>query len=301
MRLIAWVAAAVVAVSIQAAEGAEIRTQLPGTGISIVAPEGFIRSSLGSGFNDIPNHSFIALSAGEGAPGAPSLEDGFKGMYPRPPELLEVDGARGTLYQKVRRSDGGAWDGLTLVLRKNGHVIFANAQYFGTDAKEISKLRSSLLSIRWDGALADAETAFGVRLRFAGLRLVPNSLGTLVYTASGMPAKGVTTATVGTTPVAGGQAGTFADKCKAALIPAFRGQQIEGPHISTIAGKDVCEVWTASRAQPLTYMGVVAMHLDAALLVSGWGGTSDPGDRERTLATLRSGIASLGDVEGSNR
>jgi hypothetical protein len=299
MKFISWVALAFIGFSTHAAELADsdVRTRLPGTGISILAPKGFVRNSFGTGLSDIRHRSFIVFNAGEEAPGATALEDTYRTMYPRPPEAVVLDGALATLYQKNRREDGGEWDGLTLVLKRNGRTILAGAQYLGTDQDEISRLRASLLSVQWDGSAVDAEAAFGVSLRFDGLRLVSNTLGFLGYTESGKFAKGTTTVMVSPLPLAQGLSESFAEKCKAVLVPAFRRRAVEGPRFSEAGGKHICEIWTADQETTFQYMALVAMTSDSGIFVGGWTEGATVPAHEKALASFRSGIASLRDIQ----
>lgn len=141
-------------------EAAGARVQIPGTGVSIVAPAGVKLAAIGSMLVDDPHELSIAaivLPARTFRERQAMVELG----YPGGPETVRFGTVPATLRHRTREQHGTGDDGWLLTIEGDPSLVVL-ASYQGSDRERWKALGANLRSVEWNPRALDPELALGV-------------------------------------------------------------------------------------------------------------------------------------------
>ena len=259
---------------------AQAETTLPGTGITMVLPEGIIPSPLGTMYSDEGRKTLLAISVGlvkHNTANDPMMQ----ALYPEPVEELRNGHVSGKIFKRTRAKNGGTWDGWWLNVVKGDRVLDVKISYSGSNDGEFEKLKDYLSTGKWDGNLGDPEQAFGLRLDIPGMKLAHPGLGALLYTADGQPEWEQPNLFLMAVPgFATGDMDAFHKVCEAAAAKMMAGTAYSPVRYQAERGVNVCDVSGQTSRFGQGYSAVVMMPEGGVFAATG---TGDPQAFQRAL------------------
>jgi hypothetical protein len=249
--------------SIMATDANGKRTNVWGTGVSLVLPPGVAVAPLGTNYTNVAQDILVSISVG------PSYRDisafpKVRSMYPDPVESLQNASLSGSVYKRTRMESGGPWDGWWLEVKRGSNVLDVRIYYSGSDSKTFPALKSYLSSVSWDDRTIDPEVAFGLKLEIPRLQVVRAGAGALLYNEDGEPLQRGQYLLLNTSPHSFGK-----DISKFRKLCEVGGPTVLLGHSSSIRyaevnGVNVCDAWTSATSNGRDYYAAV-MFSDGSL------------------------------------
>ena len=260
------------------------RTLVPGTGISLVLPEGVVMPPLGSIFAN--KDSSILITAMTGPSANNPLDHGiFKRAFSPTIEKFHSATLDGTLLHRTRKLDGGGWDGWVLFVVRGERMLMVQIGYQGPAGKSFDELKKVLDTVTWDERTVDPEVAFGLRIDSPGLQLEPGATGALGYSADGHESEYEPNIILMAAPVrANGDPEIFHQFCEKTASIAFKGRLPAPVQYITTNGISLCDVSGDSSVKDPDYSASVEFP-DGAI-VTAWG-RGDPGALRQSLLNAK--------------
>jgi hypothetical protein len=242
--------------SIMAADAGEKRTNVWGTGVSLILPPGVAVAPLGTNYTNVAQDILVAISVGRSDRGI-SAYPKIRSMYPDPVESLQNAALSGSIYKRTRMESGGLWDGWWLEVKRGSKVLDLKIYYSGSDSKTFPALKSYLSSVSWDDGAIDPEVAFGLRLEIPKLQVVRAGAGALLYNEDGQPFQRGQYLLLNTAPQPFGKdISKFRKLCKVVEPTVLLGQS-SSLRYAEVNGVNVCDAWKSAVSNGRDYYAAV--------------------------------------------
>lgn len=243
------------------------RIEVPGTGITMVAPRGVALDPVGSSLEDPSGEVVITIAVGPSRRNLLS-DPAWRQLYPSPPETVQVGTKSGTLVHRLRSRDGGEFDGWSLHLSHGDRTAMVIATLRGepNDAR-FAELKRHLLTVDWRPEEHDMERAFGVSPgKIVDMQTEQEAAGGMLMYESKDGAR------VTAQPVPGPTPPDFAKACGANLktiaAGSFKGFTFGEPEALTGVGASGCEL-SAKKSDGAVYVAFLAPKTGGMLLLLG--------------------------------